>query len=225
MPWLTRELRNNLHFVIHGVLYERWSIIYSVGPAICNITTAPPPPLPSPASGDAVSRLAGRINCCVELWSQCEVTVFWQPLALYLLQHCVFTRPSQIRTRIQKRFQGRCQIYSRRSLLRKSGRQVSELHGGPHTSRPFKACWLLLRTNSRNNKKCHILPHYTYVFYADLRTNSDYFPVHLSLTGFYKRGGVCLLRGKDWIFKSLVFITETDVCHCAVWTGPMCNFS
>jgi len=58
---------------------------------------------PSPrANGDAVSRLAGRINCCVQLRSQCEVTLFWQTLALYLLQHCVFTWPSHIRTRIER---------------------------------------------------------------------------------------------------------------------------
>ena len=36
----------------------------------------------------------------------------------------------------------------------------------------------------------------------DLRTNSDFSPRTAQLTGFYKRDGVCLLRGTDWIFKS-----------------------
>jgi len=39
-----------------------------------------------------------------------------------------------------------------------------------------------------------------YVFCADLRTNSDYFPIQHYLTCFYNRDGVCLLRGTDWIF-------------------------
>jgi len=34
-----------------------------------------------------------------------------------------------------------------------------------------------------------------YVFYVDLRTNSDYFPIQHSLTGLYNRDGECLLRG------------------------------
>ena len=41
-----------------------------------------------------------------------------------------------------------------------------------------------------------------YVFCVDLRTNSDYFPIHHLLTGFYNRDGVCLLCGTDWTFKS-----------------------
>jgi hypothetical protein len=69
----------------------------------------PPPPTP-PAPGDAVSPMAGRINCCVQLRSQCEVTLLWRTLALYLLQHCVFTSPAHIRTRTEKRFPARCQI-------------------------------------------------------------------------------------------------------------------
>jgi len=39
-----------------------------------------------------------------------------------------------------------------------------------------------------------------YVSCKDLRTNSDYLPVDYLLTGFYNRGGVCLLRGTDWVF-------------------------
>ena len=37
------------------------------------------------------------------------------------------------------------------------------------------------------------------VFCADLRTNGDYFPIQHQLTGFYIRGGECLLRGR-WVF-------------------------
>jgi len=39
-----------------------------------------------------------------------------------------------------------------------------------------------------------------YVLCVDLRTNSDYFPLHHYLTGFYNRDGVCLLRGTGWVF-------------------------
>jgi len=39
-----------------------------------------------------------------------------------------------------------------------------------------------------------------YVFCVDLRTNSDYFPIQLELTGLYNRDGVCLLCGTDWVF-------------------------
>jgi len=34
-----------------------------------------------------------------------------------------------------------------------------------------------------------------YVFYMDLRTNSDYFPIQHKLNCFYNRDGECLLRG------------------------------
>jgi len=36
-----------------------------------------------------------------------------------------------------------------------------------------------------------------YVFCVDLKTNSDYFPIQLTI--FYNRDGVCLLRGTDWV--------------------------
>ena len=51
-----------------------------------------------------------------------------------------------------------------------------------------------------NIHKCYVLPtQYICVFYLDLRTNSDYFPIQHQLTGFYKRDGVCLLRGTDCV--------------------------
>jgi hypothetical protein len=70
-----------------------------------------------------------------------------------------------------------------------------------------------------------------YVCCVDLRTNSDYFTIQHYLNGFYKRDGVCLLRGTlcshsvfmcfVWIWEQtaiislysinwLVFITETE---------------
>jgi len=50
-----------------------------------------------------------------------------------------------------------------------------------------------------------------YVFCVDLRTNSDYFPMHHLLTGFYNRDGECLLRGMDWIF---IYINIIQVNFC-----------
>ena len=50
-------------------------------------------------------------------------------------------------------------------------------------------------------QKFYVLPtQCIYLFCTSLRTNSDYFPIQQSLTGFYNRDGVCLLRGTDWVF-------------------------
>jgi hypothetical protein len=38
------------------------------------------------------------------------------------------------------------------------------------------------------------------VFFVDLRTNSDYFPIQHLVTGVNNQDRVCLLRGTDWIF-------------------------
>ena len=52
-----------------------------------------------------------------------------------------------------------------------------------------------------NIQQFYVLPtQCIFVICVDLRTNSDYFPVQHSLTGSYKREGVCLLRGTDWVF-------------------------
>jgi hypothetical protein len=40
-----------------------------------------------------------------------------------------------------------------------------------------------------------------YVFRVDLRTNSDFCFIRHYLIGFYNRGGKCLQRGTDWVFK------------------------
>ena len=37
-----------------------------------------------------------------------------------------------------------------------------------------------------------------WVFCTDIRTDSDFCFIHHWLTGFYNRGGKCLLRGTDW---------------------------
>ena len=50
----------------------------------------------------------------------------------------------------------------------------------------------------RNSVFC---PQCIYVFCVDLRTNSDYVSIQQKLIGFYKRGGECLLRGTNWVFK------------------------
>ena len=47
-----------------------------------------------------------------------------------------------------------------------------------------------------NLQQFYVLPtQCIYVFYVDLRTNSDYFSIQHSLTGLYNRDGECLLRG------------------------------
>jgi len=47
-----------------------------------------------------------------------------------------------------------------------------------------------------NFQQFYVLPtHCIYVFCVDLRTNSYYFPIQHSLTGFYKQDAVRLLRG------------------------------
>jgi len=42
-------------------------------------------------------------------------------------------------------------------------------------------------------------PHSVFVFFVDMRTNSDYFPVQHWLTDFYNREDECLLRGTGLI--------------------------
>jgi hypothetical protein len=50
-----------------------------------------------------------------------------------------------------------------------------------------------------NIKKLYILPtHYVYVFYTDLRTNSDYSSTQHWLFGCHNRDGVCLLQGYEF---------------------------
>ena len=52
-----------------------------------------------------------------------------------------------------------------------------------------------------NIQQFYVLPtQCIYVFCADLRTKSDYFPIQQKLTDFYNRDGVCLLRGTGLVF-------------------------
>ena len=39
------------------------------------------------------------------------------------------------------------------------------------------------------------------VFCTDIRTDSDFCFRQHKLIGFYNRGGKCLLRGMNWVFK------------------------
>jgi len=39
------------------------------------------------------------------------------------------------------------------------------------------------------------------VFCTDLGTDSDVYFIQHKLIGFYNRGGKCLQRGADWVFK------------------------
>ena len=56
-----------------------------------------------------------------------------------------------------------------------------------------------------------------YVFYVDLRTKSDYFPIQHLLTGLYNWDGVCLLRGRDWVFICNSTFCPHSVFMCFVW--------
>ena len=98
---------------------------------------------------------------------------------------------------------------------------------------------LLSSTTRLNTHKFSVLPtQRIYVFCVDLRTKSDCFPIQHWLTGLYNWNGVCLLRGKDWVFiynsgyvfcvdlrtnsiKWLVFITETECVYCVVRTRSL----
>jgi enolase len=65
-------------------------------------------------------------------------------------------------------------------------------------------------TNRFNNQEFYILPHFIYVFYTYLRTNSKVFSKQHKLIGFNNRYGKCLLRGTNWAFKfrNLRFVSK-----------------
>jgi hypothetical protein len=57
-------------------------------------------------------------------------------------------------------------------------------------------------TTRFNIQKLYVLPtRFIFVICVGLRTNSCYFLIEYEGTGVYNRGGLCLLRGTDWIFK------------------------
>jgi len=65
-----------------------------------------------------------------------------------------------------------------------------------------------------NIQQFYVLPtQYIYVFCVDLRANSDYFTIQHSLAGFYKRDGVCLLRGTSWIFNYDSVLLHNNQTH------------
>jgi len=57
-----------------------------------------------------------------------------------------------------------------------------------------------------------------YVFCVDLRTNSDYFPIQHSLTGFCNRDGECLLRGTDWV-THVILIKFLNILYYSISGG------
>ena len=50
-------------------------------------------------------------------------------------------------------------------------------------------------------KNSTFFPQKIYIICACLRKNNEVFPVQVSPTGFYNRGGKFLLRGTTWAFK------------------------
>jgi len=48
---------------------------------------------------------------------------------------------------------------------------------------------------------CTFCPHYIYMFFIYLRTNSDLCHLQHKLIGFYNRGKKWLLRGTNWVFN------------------------
>jgi hypothetical protein len=61
--------------------------------------------------------------------------------------------------------------------------------------------------NQFNVQQFSVLPtQCIYVFCLDLKTNSDYCPIQLQLTGFYNRDTECLLRGTNEPYTSVVCI-------------------
>ena len=52
-----------------------------------------------------------------------------------------------------------------------------------------------------NIQKFYMVLASRWVFCVDIWTDSDFCFIHHWLTGFYNRGGKCLLRGTNWVFK------------------------
>jgi len=77
---------------------------------------------------------------------------------------------------------------------------------------------VILRTTSFNTRQFYVQPtQCIYVICVNLRTNSDYFPIQNYLSGFYNRDGVCLLRGKNWVFIYNSKFCPHSVIVCFVW--------
>jgi len=111
----------------------------------------------------------------------------------------------------------------------------------------FRAKWLLYVPPGLTLKNSTFCPHNGFMCFVWIWEQTAI----ISLTGFYNRDGVCLLRGTDWLFTCnstfcshsvfmcfvwiweqtaiislcsinwLVFITETECVYCAVRTGSL----
>ena len=106
----------------------------------------PPNPTPLPrALGDAVSRLAGRINCCVELRSQRHVPLHRRTLAPYV-QCLNMTVPHQDTNR--EAFRSPLPDLLQKFLANKEWNPMD----GPHTSRPFTDFPCIYSSVQRNSR-------------------------------------------------------------------------
>ena len=53
-----------------------------------------------------------------------------------------------------------------------------------------------------NVQKFYVLhTEWIYMLLMEHETKNNYFSEQYNLVGFYKRDGVCLLRGRGWVFK------------------------
>jgi hypothetical protein len=69
-------------------------------------------------------------------------------------------------------------------------------------------------TTSLNTQKFYIIPtECLYILHVSQK-NIEVLPAQPSTTGFYNRGGKCLLRGKTWTFKldGLRFVLKWLIC-------------
>jgi hypothetical protein len=62
-----------------------------------------------------------------------------------------------------------------------------------------------------------------YVFYVDLRSNSDYFTVQHWLTDFCNRDEECLLRVTAWIFIYKSGYFQSFKCLMSLWNSVSCG--
>jgi hypothetical protein len=67
----------------------------------------------------------------------------------------------------------------------------------------FQSLAVTICTTSLNTKKFYILTtEYLYLLYVSQEKKpNEVFPIQPLTTGFYNRGGKCLLRGTTWVFK------------------------
>jgi hypothetical protein len=95
-----------------------------------------------------------------------------------------------------------------------------------HNYIAFNLCSVVAACGCLALYKCHVLPtQCIYVFFMDIRINTDYFPIQHYLIYFYNGDGACLLRGTDSVFlyvpPGLTFTNSTfcprSIFMCFVW--------